>query len=91
MNLLNKLFNKEESNKKGDELRSRLKECINRDDATEARDHINPDEYMEFLAQYKAKYFDVSMYTTSMDDIDKSMVEVKHDELVDRLRNIINK
>lgn len=91
MNLLNKLFNKEEVNKKGDELRSRLKECVIRDDATQARDHVNPSEYMEFLAQYKAQYFDGSIYTTSMDDTDKAMAEVKHDEIVNRLRNIINK
>lgn len=90
MNLLNKLFNKE-ANKKGEELRARLNECITNDDATQARDHVNPNEYMEFLAQYKAQYFDVSMYTTSMDDMDKAMADVKHDEIVTRLRNIINK
>lgn len=71
MNLLNKLLNKEQSNKKGDELRARLKECINRDDATEVRDHINPAEYMEFFAQYKAKYFNLEPYSSEIDDMDK--------------------
>lgn len=92
MNLLNRLF-KQEENKKGDELKSRLKECITNDDATQTRDHVNPNEYMELLIKYKANEseYDLKAYSSEMDAIDAAMSEIKRTETVKRLKDILKK
>lgn len=90
MNLLNKLFKGTEINtKKGEDLKSRLKECMINEDRTMEKDHVNPQEYMELLIKYKSnpEDYNLEVYSKEMDAIDAAMAEVKHAETIKRLRD----
>lgn len=92
MNLLNKLFNKNNNvSEKGEALKKRLSECVQHEDRTEIRDHVNPEEYMEHLAKLKSnpEEYDLETYSTEMDKYDKAMSEIKYTETVTRLKDIL--
>lgn len=95
MNLLNKLFNKNNNaNEKGEALKKRLSKCVQHEDrTTESRDHVNPQEYMEYLAKLKAnpEEYDLEAYNAEMDAYDKVMADVKHTETVTRLKDILGR
>ena len=71
MNLLNKLFNKNNNvSEKGEALKKRLSECVQHEDRTTGpRDHVNPQEYMEHLAKLKSnpEEYDLEVYSAEMD------------------------
>ena len=93
MNLLNKLFNKNNNvSEKGEALKKRLSECVQHEDRTTgSRDHVNPQEYMEHLAKLKSnpEEYDLETYSTEMDKYDKVMADVKYTETVTRLKDIL--
>lgn len=95
MNLLNKLFNKNNNaSEKGEALKKRLSKCVQHEDRTTGpRDHVNPQEYMEYLAKLKAnpEEYDLETYDAEMDAYDKVMADVKHTETVTRLKDILGR
>ena len=90
MNLLNKLFVGKKAEKKGEDLKRRLNSCIKKEDRTVERiDHVNPQEYIEYLVELKAnpEEYDFEAYNEEMDVYEKAMSEIKFVETTMKLKD----